>query len=108
MNIIGIDVSKAELVCVLINRRGQVKDTYIIKNSKEDVKEWLSTLSFKKLTLGCEATGEYHNLLAKACLEQGLPLRVLNPIVTKQFTRATVRKKKTDLTDALVIAKCIL
>lgn len=29
----------------------------------------------------------------------------MNPIVTKQFTRSTVRKKKTDLTDAHVIAR---
>lgn len=33
---------------------------------------------------------------------------MLNPIITKQFTKATVRKKKTDLTDAWIIAKCVL
>jgi len=41
-------------------------------------------------------------------VERDIPFYLLNPIVTKQFTKATVRKKKTDLTDAHVIAKCIL
>ena len=58
--------------------------------------------------MGSEATGEYQNVLAKLCLEKEIPFFLLNPIVTKQFTRATVRKKKTDLSDAEVIAKCIL
>jgi hypothetical protein len=64
--------------------------------------------SHPHLTLGSEATGEYHNVLAQSCLERSIPFILLNPIVTKQFTRATVRKRKTDLTDAHVIAKCIL
>jgi transposase len=34
-----------------------------------------------------------------------VPFRLINPVTTKQFTRATVRKKKTDTTDAEVIAR---
>lgn len=34
-----------------------------------------------------------------------VPFRLLNPITTKQYVKATVRKKKTDPSDAWVIAK---
>ena len=40
-------------------------------------------------------------------MDRGITFRLLNPIVTKQFTRATVRKRKTDLSDAFVIAKLV-
>lgn len=108
MFIIGIDVSKAELVGVKINRRGQIKETYVIGNTEKEISLFLDTLNNKKMVLGCEATAEYHNVLALSCIKRDILFYVLNPIVTKQFVRATVRKKKTDLTDAHVIAKCIL
>jgi transposase len=106
MNIIGFDVSKSELVGVKINKGGVVKETYSIENTKEAIDTFLNDVT--KVTIGCEATAEYHNVLARSCIERNLPCRVLNPIVTKQFTRATVRRKKTDLSDAEVIAKCVL
>ena len=108
MYIIGFDVSKNELVGVLINKRGNIKETYAVINDQESIDQFLDELPYTKVTIGSEATGEYHNLLALSCIKRDLPFYVLNPIVTKQFTRATVRKKKTDLTDAHVIAKCIL
>jgi transposase len=42
------------------------------------------------------------------CLNRKIPFRLLNPVMTKQFTRATVRKMKTDRSDALIIAKLAL
>jgi len=47
-------------------------------------------------------------MLAERCVKRNIPFRLLNPILTKQFTRATIRKKKTDLTDAHIIAKLTL
>ena len=108
MNIVAFDVSKNELVGVKVNKRGQVKEKYKISNSIESDVNYLKTSSNSKTILGCEATGEYHNILVKECLNQNVNCYILNPIITKQFTRATVRKKKTDLTDAIVIAKCLL
>lgn len=106
MSIIGFDVSKDELVGVKINKRGDVQETYTIANTGEAIGAFLD--AHNTATIGCEATAEYHNALALACIERNIPCVVLNPIVTKQFTRATVRKRKTDLTDAHVIAKCVL
>ncbi len=57
--------------------------------------------------MGCEATGSYHQTLARVCAERGYTFKVLNPILTKQFTRGTIRKRKTDRSDALIIAKLL-
>jgi transposase len=110
MTIIGFDVSKNELVAVAINRRGTIIASTAIPNERDSIEKFLNEQqeTYPHLTMGSEATGEYQNVLAKTCIEKGIPFFLLNPIVTKQFTRATVRKKKTDLSDAHVIAKCIL
>ena len=110
MTIIGVDVSKSELVAVAIDRRGTAIASHTVQNQKVTIGAFLGRCmkTYPHLTVGSEATGEYHNILAKSCLDKGIPFVLLNPIVTKQFTRATVRKRKTDLTDAHVIAKCIL
>lgn len=110
MTIIGFDVSKNEIIGARIDKSTLVKENYKIANNQEDIDRFLEAMKAKhsKLLCASEATCEYHRILALGCLKYGIPFRLLNPIVTKQFTRATVRKKKTDLTDALVIAKLAL
>jgi len=110
MQIIGFDVSKEELLGVRINRRSEIKEKYLVINRPRSVQKFLDKLSAcrPKAVIGSEATSEYHNILAKLCVEKEIPFYLLNPIVTKRFTKATIRKKKTDLTDAHVIAQCVL
>lgn len=108
MTTIGFDVSKNELVGVRTDRSAQPKETYIVPNTKEDIATFFDKLSRRKVVVAAEATGEYHRALALECLRREIPMRLLNPITTKRFTRATVRKTKTDLTDALIIAKLAL
>lgn len=107
---IGIDVAKDSLVGVRIDKSVRVKEEHVIANTKEAIEEFLEkiTKKWKRIVIGSEATGYYHQALALACLDRGMTFRLLNPIVTKQFTRATVRKRKTDLSDAFVIAKLIM
>jgi len=109
MTIVGFDVGKYTLVAVRIDRSVQSKETFTINNTKEEITVCLDMLKAKHrhLTIGSEATAEYHKTLALEAIKREIPFRLLHPITTKQFTRATVRKKKTDLTDALVIAKLI-
>ena len=104
---IGIDVAKDSLVGVRIDKSYRVKEEFVIDNTKADIEKLLQqiTTKWKRVTIGSEATGNYHNVLAFACLNRNIPYRLLNPIITKQFTRATVRKRKTDLSDAYVIAR---
>ncbi len=110
MNIVGADVAKDSLVAVLINRSEKVRETYTVENTREKIADFLDLLSlkYKHLLVASEATAEYHRELAGACLSRGITFRLLNPITTKQFTRSTVRKKKTDLTDAHVVARLAL
>ena len=107
MNVVGFDVGKDMLFAARLDRSGQVKERYERANTKASLKPVLETLrsKYKHLLVASEATAEYHRPLAELCLDLGIPFRLLNPITTKQFTRATVRKKKTDKTDAEVIAR---
>ena len=110
MTTIGFDVSKAELVGVRVDRRGRSVETYIFENTAPAIVSFLDSLleTHSRLLIASEATAEHHRPLAEICFARGIPFRLLNPITTKQFTRATVRKKKTDLSDALVIAQLAL
>ena len=107
MAIIGVDVSKLSLVAVRTSSTGIVKENFEVPNTEGEIGTWLAQLQgkHKYLLVASEATGDYHNILAKACLSKGIKFRLLNPILTKQFNRATIRKRKTDLTDSEIIAK---
>ena len=107
---IGIDVSKGELVGVALNRSAKIVGSFTLPNTASEIDQWLQAITgkYSHLTVASEATAEYHRSLALACLGSKIPFRLLNPIVTKQFTRSTVRRKKTDTSDALTIAKLAL
>lgn len=110
MTIIAFDVSKLELVGVRINKRAQIQEQYSLPNQAAVIEQFLdkSLRQHTRLLVASEATAEFHRPLALACLKRQIPFRLINPLVTKQFTRVTVRKSKTDLTDAWIIAKCVL
>jgi len=110
MNIIGFDVSKKELVGIRTDKSALVRDKIIISNNSESIQTFIEEAKTKypHLLVASEATADYHRNLAEHCLKSGIPFRLINPILTKQFTRATIRKKKTDLTDAWIIAKLAL
>lgn len=110
MIIIGFDVSKNELVGVRTNKSADIKEKIVLENTREKIDPFLDGVKeqYPHLTISSEATADYHRTLAQGCLERGIPFRLLNPILTKQFTRATIRKRKTDLTDAHIIAKLTL
>ncbi|OGG50272.1 hypothetical protein A2763_01235 [Candidatus Kaiserbacteria bacterium RIFCSPHIGHO2_01_FULL_54_36] len=107
-SIVAFDVAKAELVGARMRKNGTVAERYTVVNTSEAINQFLDTLPKKKITIGSEATAEYHLHLARACLARGVPFKLINPLVTKQFTRATIRKRKTDRDDAEIIGKCLL
>lgn len=110
MTIIAFDVGKHELVGVRISRNAAVRETYRVANEPEAISAFLDTMraAYVHLTVASEATAEYHRPLALACLDREIPFRLVNPLITKQLTRVTIRKQKTDMTDALLIGKAIL
>lgn len=108
MKILAFDVAKESLVAILSDKSAIVKQKYIINNTITDINRLLDQIDNTNILVVAESTGDYHRNLALTCLKRNIQFRLLNPITTKQFTRATIRKKKTDLTDALIIAKLAL
>jgi transposase len=107
MQYLAFDVSKAKLDAALTNLRTKT-EYFSFANEPGAIRQWLTERRLpKKLIMGCEATGSYHVALARACTEEGYNFKIINPILTKQFTRATVRKRKTDQCDSLIIAKLL-
>lgn len=53
MNIIGFDVSKDELIGVSINKRGDVREKYVVKNDSESINQFLDSIH-DNVTVGCE------------------------------------------------------
>lgn len=107
---LGFDVAKDKLDVALIDRSGQLKERFLVSNNQKSLSKLLRRVIAKnpRVIIGCEATGSYHFDLIKACLALGIELRILNPLMTKQYTRATIRGRKTDLDDAVSIARLIL
>lgn len=110
MAVIGFDVAKDNMVGARVSGSGRLKESFAIANNEGEITSCLEKLKIKytSLLLASEATGDYHVALAKVCLAKKIPFRLINPITTKQFIRATVRRKKTDLTDAEIIARLAL
>ncbi|QQS19770.1 transposase [Candidatus Saccharibacteria bacterium] len=107
MQVVGFDVGKDSLFGARIDASTNVKERFEIRNNQAAITTVLADLRsrYRRLLVASESTAEYHLTLARVCLDLGIPFRLLNPIITKQFTRATVRKMKTDPSDAWVIAK---
>ncbi len=96
MHYLAFDVSKETLDAVFTNLRGTFEYSRI-QNNEPAILEWIEKQSFpKKLLVGAESTGNYHFALERTFVKRGYSFRLINPLLTKQFTRATIRKKKTD------------
>ena len=107
MHYLAFDVSKETLDAVFTNLRGTFEYSRI-QNDEPSILEWIEKQSFpKKLLVGAESTGDCHLALERTFVKRGYSFRLINPILTKQFTRSTIRKKKTDQSDSLIIAKLL-
>lgn len=107
MTILGFDVAKTTVVVAEADRRATVHQLVSLENTIAAIGAFLDEVAVRHphLTVIAESTADYHRPLVEACLARKLPCRLVNPILTKQFTRATVRGKKTDRSDAVVLVK---
>ncbi len=98
---IGVDVSRDELVIA------HVDDTTPLVNIPNDavhIKRWLETLP-PACSVGMEATGAYHRLLADMAYAAGHTVFVLNPRDVALYLRSLRSHGKTDVLDARGIAR---
>lgn len=77
-----------------------------IPNTKEAVREFIETnnISVSSAVVGAESTGRYQLCLQEIFVQEGYEFRILNPILTNKKICTTIRKKKTDISDAQIIA----
>lgn len=104
--VLGIDVSKEELVIFDSSSSQIVK----VANSEAGLKKFLSSFVGDKsdYQIAIESTGDYSYLAMKFFLKHGFTVKLINPIVTGKAIKSTVRGKKTDKSDARVIAEMVL
>lgn len=99
--VIGIDVSKAELV-VAVTPSGERWTSETGPVAVDGLVKRLAALQPHLIV--CEATGGYEMPLAAACAAAGLPLAIVNPRQVRAFAHALGRTAKTDAIDAAVLA----
>lgn len=111
---VGFDVAKNTVVGTLLDERCNVLAApETMTNTEEALCQWLKGIlaSSSPSSSGipsavcCESSSYYHHTIVRACEKLLIPCRVLNPIVTKQAIKATIRGKKTDPSDAVLIAR---
>ena len=112
MNAVGIDVSKGRSTVAILQPMGEVIQTPI--DVMHDAVS-LERLAHQILALGedtrvvMEATGRYHEPVARELHDHGIFVSVINPIAIHGYcTSGTVRKVKNDRKDALKIARFAL
>jgi transposase len=108
---LGFDAAKLKLDMSLIDETSSELWHDKVTNDETMLSELLLTLADEyavagdTLTAVVEATGRYHTPLLDASITAGIPCKVYNPLLTKQGIKASVRGKKTDRSDALLVAR---
>lgn len=107
---IGIDVAKDFHVAAVVDASGfPVADTTFLNDAAGFalLAEWLASLGLnpENSCICMESTGHYHRLLLHRLQSDGWRVAVVNPVRTDAFRRVrSVRRTKTDLVDAYLIA----
>lgn len=102
---VGIDVAKATLSVCFRSGKG-TEHALTLRNIEADIKGKLLPQLFNyqgKVIM--ESTGHYHWLPMLLLREAGLDIRIVNPLLAKQYTTGNIRKVKTDPADAASLAR---
>lgn len=106
VDVLGIDISKADFHGCLIQGPRLAKHSFPnAPAGYRQVRSWLHNRKCTQVHVCMEATGAYWEGLATALYEAGLTVSVVNPSRTVNFARSQLRRTKTDLVDAEMIAQ---
>jgi transposase len=106
MNNIGIDVGAKELV-VVVSVKGKARKAKTFKNTVLDHKAIIQFLSKLKgeVRVCLEATGIYNfDLVVALSRAEGIEVMVINPKTSHNFSKVLIKRSKTDVVDAEVLA----
>jgi transposase len=105
VDVLGIDISKAEFHACLIQGTKRAKQRFPnVPAGYRRVRTWLRNRRCTRVHACMEATGAYWQGLATALYDAGIVVSVVNPNRTVHFARSQLRRTKTDLVDAEMIA----
>lgn len=107
MQIIGLDVAKATFDIALPLGEGKFRTRAKRPNT---VAGWQELLAWRHkhapdAAVGMEATGIYHEALARHLVAAGVTVYVVNPARIKAYGASVLQRTKTDHTDAKLIAR---
>lgn len=102
---VGLDVSKAKLD-VALYREGQYQLATFSNDAKghRRLLNWLTKRRAKGCAVCLEATGRYGEAVAQFLHDGGYAVSVVNPARIKAYGQSQLKRNKTDLEDAKVIA----
>lgn len=102
---LGIDISKDKFdVALLANEEYQTGTFDNNKKGCQSLANWLKKKKAKDAHVCIEATGRYGEVVAAFLHERGYPVSVVNPARIKAYSNSQLKRNKTDLEDARVIA----
>lgn len=105
---VGIDVSKAKIDVAWLMADQSVRVSKF-SNTTQGMQELI--VQFKKhrtaVTVPCviESTGDYHLLGSVMLSQAGYCVNLINPLITKQYQKNSIRQAKSDRVDARILAK---
>jgi transposase len=105
--ILGCDVGRDYVDMALVRRDLKPVFQGRIPNNVQALIEVMQQLKKRhpRMHVIVESTGSYQWPVIQAAHQLQIPVKLMNPIVTKQLTRASVRPTKTDKKDAVRIAQ---
>jgi transposase len=114
---VGIDVAKEKHDCCILSSEGEVlKDSFTFANNRQGfdalnfaIRKAAAERPLEEVRAGLESTGHYGNNLVAFLRGTGLEPVVMNPLAVSLFRKSqTLRKTKTDKSDARFIAGMLL
>lgn len=104
--ILGIDVAQATLEVALLHNRQTHQGRFDNNEAGfAQLARWLGKRRVQELHACLEATGRYGDAVAEFLHEQGHRVSVVNPAQIHAFARTTLKRNKTDQSDAVLIAQ---
>jgi transposase len=106
VDILGIDVGKADFHCALLGERKPHARSF--PNSQrgfEQLESWLRNRRVERVHACLEATGGWSDELALFLHERGHAVSIVNPLTVKAFGQSELSRTKTDKADAALIAR---
>jgi transposase len=108
-SILGIDVSKNDLVVSLLDHNSNKRKTSTFSNNAQGHKEldqWVrSEVGNHKVLAVSEATGSYSEKIADYLYFHKYDVSIVNPFRIKAYANSKLSRHKTDMVDASLIAE---